>query len=64
MIPYSRQLIGSSEVKAVVKTLKSNFLTQGSNLKKFENTLSKNLVQNILLVLIVPQVHYISLAWL
>ena len=41
MIPYSRQLIGSSEVKAVVKTLKSNFLTQGSNLKKFENTLSK-----------------------
>ena len=41
MIPYSRQLIGSSEVKAVVKTLKSNFLTQGSNLQKFENTLSK-----------------------
>ena len=41
MIPYSRQLIGSNEVKAVVKTLKSNFLTQGSNLIKFENTLSK-----------------------
>ena len=64
MIPYSRQLIGSSEVKAVVKTLKSNFLTQGSNLQKFENTLSKNLAQNILLVLTAPQAHCISLVWL
>ena len=41
MIPYSRQLIGSSEIKAVVKTLKSDFLTQGDNLIKFENVLAK-----------------------
>ena len=43
MIPYSRQLIGSSEIKAVVKTLKSDFLTQGDNLIKFENVLAKKI---------------------
>ena len=64
MIPYSRQLIGSSEIKAVVKTLKSDFLTQGDNLIKFENVLAKkNLIQNIRLVLTVQQVPYISHVW-
>ncbi len=41
MIPYSRQLVGRDEIKAVVKTLKSNFLTQGNSLINFESMLSK-----------------------
>ena len=41
MIPYSRQLIGTEEINAVIKTLKSNYLTQGKNLLNFENALNK-----------------------
>ena len=38
MIPYSRQSIDNSDIKAVVRTLKSNYLTQGSNVEKFEKS--------------------------
>lgn len=41
MIPYSRQLISKSDIASVNKVLKSDFLTQGPNKKKFENLLSK-----------------------
>ena len=41
MIPYSRQYIDLADIKAVVKTLKSKFLTQGKNIDKFEKTISK-----------------------
>ncbi len=36
MIPYSTQSIDSLDIKAVNKVLKSNFLTQGPIVKKFE----------------------------
>lgn len=39
MIPYSKQTISNSEIKSVVKVLKSNFLTQGPIVEKFENNL-------------------------
>lgn len=41
MIPHSRQYISSKDIKAVLKTLKSALLTQGSAVSKFENSLSK-----------------------
>ncbi len=41
MIPYSRQIINNTDIKSVIKVLKSNFLTQGSVIKKFEKAISK-----------------------
>ena len=35
-IRYSRQVIDSSDVKNVVKTLTSDWLTTGPNIEKFE----------------------------
>jgi UDP-4-amino-4,6-dideoxy-N-acetyl-beta-L-altrosamine transaminase len=40
-IPYSTQSVDKSDIKAVVKTLKSNFLTQGPSTLKFEKQISK-----------------------
>ena len=40
MIPYGRQLIDESDIDAVVEVLKSDFLTQGPVVKKFEEALS------------------------
>tara|TARA_A100001011_G_C14310013_1_gene845066 strand:+ start:1854 stop:3053 length:1200 start_codon:yes stop_codon:yes gene_type:complete len=36
-LPYSRQHIGQDEIKAVRNVLKSNFITQGPSIAKFEN---------------------------
>lgn len=41
IIPYSRQFIDKSDIKEVVKVLKSNFLTQGPNVNIFEKNVSK-----------------------
>lgn len=41
MIPYSRQTLDKKDQDAVLKTLKSNFLTQGPLINKFENQISK-----------------------
>ncbi len=41
MIPYSKQCINKNDVRAVGKVLKSNFLTQGPMVEKFENKLKK-----------------------
>lgn len=41
MIPYSRQTISSDDIKAVVRVLKSDWLTQGKNVSDFEESLSK-----------------------
>ena len=41
MIPYSRQTIQPDDIREVVKTLKSPFLTQGPKVKEFEAALSK-----------------------
>jgi len=40
-LPYSRQMIGEDDIRAVAKVLRSPFLTQGPAVKEFENTLAK-----------------------
>ncbi len=40
MIPYSTQTIDTDDIKAVNKILKSNYLTSGPNVKKFEKIIS------------------------
>jgi UDP-4-amino-4,6-dideoxy-N-acetyl-beta-L-altrosamine transaminase len=41
MIPYSRQTLEASDVAAVVKTLKSDWLTQGPKVAEFEKKLAE-----------------------
>lgn len=41
MIPYSRQSINNSDINSVIRVLKSNYLTQGPNVEKFENEIKK-----------------------
>ncbi|MDP2648512.1 MAG: UDP-4-amino-4,6-dideoxy-N-acetyl-beta-L-altrosamine transaminase [bacterium] len=41
MIPYSRQSIGSDDIRAVAKVLRAPYLTQGPKVKEFENVLSR-----------------------
>ena len=41
MIPYSRQKIFNSDIKEVVKVLKSDFLTKGKKVIEFEKNLGK-----------------------
>ena len=40
MIPYSRQNISRQDIKSVIKTLKSDFLTQGPVVPKFETAVA------------------------
>lgn len=41
IIPYGRQFISNDDIKSVVKVLKSEYLTTGPLVKKFENKISK-----------------------
>ena len=41
MIPYSRQNINQKDILEVNKVLRSNFLTQGNNVMRFEKIISK-----------------------
>jgi UDP-4-amino-4,6-dideoxy-N-acetyl-beta-L-altrosamine transaminase len=41
MIPYSTQTIDKKDITTVIKTLKSQFLTQGPQIKKFEKLISQ-----------------------
>jgi len=41
MIPYSKQFVSADDIKSVVKVLKSDFLTQGKQVPKFENKIKK-----------------------
>ena len=43
-IPYSRQSISQSDIKEVVRTLKSDFLTTGPQISNFEKKL-QNIVK-------------------
>ena len=36
-IPYGRQNITDEDIQAVIETLKSDYLTQGPNVKEFED---------------------------
>jgi len=40
IIPYGRQFINEDDVKAVIETLKSDYLTQGPKIKEFESKFS------------------------
>ena len=41
MIPYSRHKISNDDIKSVLKVIKSDFLTTGPEVEKFEKELSK-----------------------
>ena len=41
MISYSKQYIDKKDISAVVKTLKSNFITQGDKVNEFEKKLKR-----------------------
>ena len=38
--PYSKQTINQKEINAVIKTLKSDFITQGPKILEFEKNFS------------------------
>ena len=40
MIPYGRQDISQDDIEAVVKVLKSDFLTQGESVPSFEEAVA------------------------
>ncbi len=46
VIRYSQQLIDNSDIKNVVKTLNSEWLTTGPNIEKFEKEICKNVNSN------------------
>ena len=41
MIPYSRQCIDKKDIKKVIQTLKSKFVTTGPKIQEFENKIKK-----------------------
>ena len=41
ILPYSRQYIDKNDINAVVRVMKSDFLTQGPNVEIFEKKLAK-----------------------
>lgn len=41
MIPYSRQSIGADDVEAVIDVLRSDWLTSGPNIERFESALTE-----------------------
>ena len=43
IIPYGKQNITLEDIEVVVEALKSDFLTQGPRIKKFEDQFSKYL---------------------
>jgi len=40
-IPYGKQFIDENDIKSVINTLKSEYITQGPEIEKFENEISK-----------------------
>ena len=48
MINYSRQYIDKKDINAVVKALKSDYLTSGPLVPKFEKKFQLELDQNLL----------------
>ena len=41
MISYGKQYVDKKDIQSVLKTLKSNWITQGPKIKKFESLLKK-----------------------
>ena len=50
MINYGKQFIDQSDIKAIIKVLKSSFLTQGPEITKFEKKLKFFLEQKIVVL--------------
>ena len=46
MIPYGRQEISNDDIKSVIKILKSDWLTQGPNVQKFEDLVAERVGSN------------------
>ncbi len=46
MIPYGRQEISKDDIRSVIKTLKSDWLTQGPNVQRFEDLVSERVGSN------------------
>ena len=46
MIPYGKQVISKDDIQSVIKTLKSDWLTQGPKVPDFENLVSENVGSN------------------
>ena len=40
-LPYGKQHINNNDIQSVIKVLKSNFITQGPNIDKFEREFAK-----------------------
>ena len=40
-LPYGKQHINNNDIQSVIKVLKSNFITQGPNINKFEREFAK-----------------------
>ena len=46
VLPYSKQFIDKKDIVSVSKTLKSNFITTGPEIEKFENLIKKKVKSN------------------
>ncbi len=62
-LPYSRQLITDNDIKEVKKVLKSDFITQGPFIEKFEKELAKIVNSKFGVAMIVLQALYILRVW-
>ena len=43
IFPYSRQIISSADIKTVSRVLRSDFITQGPEVKKFEKKICQTI---------------------
>ena len=46
IIPYGKQSIYNDDVESVIKVLRSDYITQGPIIEKFENALKKNFIED------------------
>ena len=62
---YGRQTINDDDIDAVIKVLKSELLTQGPQVDKFEKNYQRNLILNMFVQFQVVQQHCIlpDLPW-
>ena len=59
IVNYGKHYVDKKDIKSVIRVLKSNYLTQGPLISKFEKQLKEKLVQNFALLSLMDQRHYI-----
>ena len=59
IIPYGRQFISEEDIKEVVNTLKSDYLTQGPKIAEFESEFAKYVGANMRLPFLMEQQLFI-----